>query len=45
VLPDTVRLATPSGGAHLGFSALAGLTVRNAAGRLAAGIDVRGAGG
>ncbi|MEU6441331.1 bifunctional DNA primase/polymerase [Streptomyces sp. NPDC047046] len=45
VLPATVRVATPSGGAHLWFSAPAGLTVRNSAGRLAQGIDVRGTGG
>ncbi|EDY46851.1 bifunctional DNA primase/polymerase [Streptomyces sp. SPB074] len=45
VLPVTLRVATPSGGAHLWFSAPAGRTVRNSAGRLAPGIDVRGAGG
>ncbi|WP_431035072.1 bifunctional DNA primase/polymerase [Streptomyces sp. P6-2-1] len=45
VLPATVRVATPSGGAHLWFSAPAGRTVRNSAGRVAPGIDVRGAGG
>ncbi|NEA39744.1 bifunctional DNA primase/polymerase, partial [Streptomyces sp. SID11385] len=45
VLPATVRVATPSGGAHLWFSTPAGLTVRNSAGRLAPGIDVRGTGG
>ncbi|MGW3488864.1 bifunctional DNA primase/polymerase [Streptomyces sp. NPDC001054] len=45
VLPATVRVATPSGGAHLWLSAPAGLTVRNSASRLAPGIDVRGTGG
>jgi hypothetical protein len=44
VLPTTVE-ATTARGRHLYFRWLDGLEVRNSAGRIAAGIDVRGEGG
>ncbi|MFC8826231.1 bifunctional DNA primase/polymerase [Streptomyces sp. NPDC057137] len=44
-LPETVVVLTPSGGRHIWLSGPAGITVPNSAGRLAPGIDVRGAGG
>jgi hypothetical protein len=44
-VPDTLTVRTPSGGRHFYFRAPAGVTVRNSAGKLAEGIDVRGAGG
>lgn len=44
-LPETVVVLTPSGGRHIWLSGPAGVTVPNSAGRLAPGIDVRGAGG
>jgi Bifunctional DNA primase/polymerase, N-terminal len=44
-VPATVTVLTPSGGRHLWFTGPAGVEVPNTAGRLAPGIDVRGAGG
>ncbi|WP_381796413.1 bifunctional DNA primase/polymerase [Streptomyces niveus] len=44
-LPETVVVLTPSGGRHIWLSGPAGISVPNSAGRLAPGIDVRGAGG
>lgn len=45
-LPDTARVITGSGGAHIYFTLPPGVTITNDAGkRLGAGIDVRGEGG
>ncbi|MFJ1595919.1 bifunctional DNA primase/polymerase [Streptomyces sp. NPDC088261] len=44
-LPETVTVLTPSGGRHIWLSGPPNVTVPNSAGRLAPGIDVRGAGG
>ncbi|MEU6392521.1 bifunctional DNA primase/polymerase [Streptomyces sp. NPDC046939] len=44
-IPDTVVVATPSGGRHLWLSGPPHVVVPNSAGRLAPGIDIRGAGG
>ncbi|GAA2428044.1 bifunctional DNA primase/polymerase [Streptomyces glaucus] len=44
-IPPTVVVLTPSGGRHLWLSGPPGVAVPNSAGRLAPGIDVRGAGG
>ncbi|MFE6889988.1 bifunctional DNA primase/polymerase [Streptomyces sp. NPDC057694] len=44
-IPDTVIVSTPSGGRHLWLSGPADVVVPNSAGRLAPGIDIRGAGG
>ncbi|WP_428953655.1 bifunctional DNA primase/polymerase [Streptomyces sp. cg35] len=44
-IPDTVVVATPSGGRHLWLSGPPDVVVPNSAGRLAPGIDIRGAGG
>ncbi|MET9493908.1 bifunctional DNA primase/polymerase [Streptomyces sp. NPDC006552] len=44
-IPDTVVVATPSGGRHLWLSGPQHVVVPNSAGRLAPGIDIRGAGG
>ena len=44
-LPETTRAITGSGGQHILFRAPTGLEIRNSAGRLAPGLDVRGAGG
>ncbi|MFE9171941.1 bifunctional DNA primase/polymerase [Streptomyces kebangsaanensis] len=44
-LPATVVVLTPSGGRHLWLSGPPGVVVPNSAGRLAPGIDIRGAGG
>ncbi|KAB1149259.1 DNA primase [Streptomyces luteolifulvus] len=44
-IPDTVVVLTPSGGRHLWLSGPAEVVVPNSAGRLAPGIDIRGAGG
>ncbi|MFI8004015.1 bifunctional DNA primase/polymerase [Streptomyces sp. NPDC086010] len=44
-IPATVTVLTPSGGRHLWLTGPPGVTVPNSAGRLAPGIDVRGAGG
>ncbi|KPC61245.1 bifunctional DNA primase/polymerase [Streptomyces chattanoogensis] len=44
-LPPTVTVRTPSGGRHLWFTGPPSPPVPNSAGRLAPGIDIRGAGG
>ncbi|MDL5202550.1 bifunctional DNA primase/polymerase [Streptomyces sp. ALI-76-A] len=44
-IPDTVVVLTPSGGRHLWLSGPPDVAVPNSAGRLAPGIDIRGAGG
>ncbi|KIE24898.1 DNA primase [Streptomyces sp. MUSC 125] len=44
-IPETVVVRTPSGGRHLWLTGPAGVVVPNSAGRLAPGIDIRGAGG
>ncbi|MGW3285981.1 bifunctional DNA primase/polymerase [Streptomyces sp. NPDC001002] len=44
-IPDTVVVLTPSGGRHLWLSGPPDTVVPNSAGRLAPGIDIRGAGG
>ncbi|MFJ9039879.1 bifunctional DNA primase/polymerase [Streptomyces sp. NPDC102406] len=44
-IPETVVVATPSGGRHLWLSGPPHVVVPNSAGRLAPGIDIRGAGG
>jgi len=45
-LPGPTRMAsTPSGGAHLFFRAPDGFEIRNSAGRLGEGVDVRARGG
>jgi hypothetical protein len=44
-IPATVVVLTPSGGRHLWLSGPPDAVVPNSAGRLAPGIDVRGAGG
>ncbi|MFE5872130.1 bifunctional DNA primase/polymerase [Streptomyces roseifaciens] len=44
-IPDTTTIATPSGGVHLWLTGPAGAPVRNSAGKLGPGIDVRGYGG
>ncbi|UNZ18492.1 bifunctional DNA primase/polymerase [Streptomyces sp. 891-h] len=44
-VPATTTVLTPTGGRHLWLRAPADVTVGNSAGRLAPGIDVRGAGG
>ncbi|MFC7217979.1 bifunctional DNA primase/polymerase [Streptomyces polyrhachis] len=44
-LPETVVVATPSGGLHLWFTGPPDAAVPNSASRLAPGIDVRGRGG
>ncbi|MBA2945463.1 bifunctional DNA primase/polymerase [Streptomyces himalayensis] len=44
-IPDTVVVITPSGGRHLWLSGPPDVVVPNSAGRLAPGIDIRGAGG
>ncbi|MEU9118750.1 bifunctional DNA primase/polymerase [Streptomyces sp. NPDC048506] len=45
VIPPTVVVRTPSGGRHLWFTGPPSPPVPNSVGRLAPGIDVRGAGG
>ncbi|WP_246260214.1 bifunctional DNA primase/polymerase [Streptomyces typhae] len=44
-IPDTVVVTTPSGGRHIWLSGPPDTVVPNSAGRLAPGIDIRGAGG
>ncbi|GBQ01015.1 DNA primase [Streptomyces spongiicola] len=44
-VPETVTVITPSGGRHLWLTGPPGVVVPNSAGRLAHGIDIRGAGG
>ncbi|MGW6598376.1 bifunctional DNA primase/polymerase [Streptomyces sp. NPDC055036] len=44
-LPETVVILTPSGGRHIWLTGPPNAVVPNSAGRLAPGIDVRGAGG
>ncbi|MFF6978966.1 bifunctional DNA primase/polymerase [Streptomyces sp. NPDC008343] len=44
-IPPTVVVLTPSGGRHLWLTGPAEVVVPNSAGRLAPGIDIRGAGG
>ncbi|MFF8946296.1 bifunctional DNA primase/polymerase [Streptomyces sp. NPDC014864] len=44
-IPPTVVVLTPSGGRHLWLRGPADVVVPNSAGRLAPGIDIRGAGG
>ncbi len=44
-IPETVVVTTPSGGRHIWLAGPPGTVVPNSAGRLAPGIDVRGAGG
>ena len=44
-IPDTVVVLTPSGGRHLWLTGPPDAAVPNSAGRLAPGIDIRGAGG
>src|SRR6516164_2587085 len=45
LLEDVPRVRTPSGGVHFYFKANASYQVRNSAGRLATGVDVRADGG
>jgi hypothetical protein len=42
---ETPKVSTPSGGLHVYFAAPEGRSVRNSAGKLAPGVDVRGDGG
>lgn len=44
-LPATLRVSTPNGGEHIYFQYPPGTEVRNSAGKLGPGIDVRGEGG
>ncbi|MEU6775300.1 bifunctional DNA primase/polymerase [Streptomyces sp. NPDC046759] len=44
-IPETVVVRTPSGGRHLWLTGPPDVVVPNSAGRLAPGIDIRGAGG
>ncbi|MFF7752297.1 bifunctional DNA primase/polymerase [Streptomyces sp. NPDC007971] len=44
-IPETVVVLTPSGGRHLWLTGPPDVIVPNSAGRLAPGIDIRGAGG
>lgn len=44
-IPETVTVLTPSGGRHIWLTGPPDVVVPNSASRLAAGIDVRGAGG
>ncbi|WP_328770394.1 bifunctional DNA primase/polymerase [Streptomyces sp. NBC_00286] len=44
-IPETIVVLTPSGGRHLWLSGPPDVVVPNSAGRLAPGIDIRGAGG
>ncbi|WP_055529369.1 bifunctional DNA primase/polymerase, partial [Streptomyces alboniger] len=44
-IPETVVVTTPSGGRHIWLAGPPDTVVPNSAGRLAPGIDIRGAGG
>lgn len=44
-LPETCRSITGSGGEHIFFKPPAGVEIRNSAGDLAPGLDIRGVGG
>lgn len=44
-IPDTVVVTTPSGGRHIWLTGPPDAVIPNSAGRLAPGIDIRGAGG
>ncbi|QEU93243.1 DNA primase [Streptomyces kanamyceticus] len=44
-IPDTVVVTTPSGGRHIWLAGPPDAVIPNSAGRLAPGIDIRGAGG
>ncbi|MEV7197246.1 bifunctional DNA primase/polymerase [Streptomyces sp. NPDC093510] len=44
-IPDTVVVITPSGGRHIWLAGPPDTVIPNSAGRLAPGIDIRGAGG
>jgi putative DNA primase/helicase len=44
-LPQTLQVRTPTGGRHIYFSAPENLEVKNSAGTIGLGIDVRGVGG
>ncbi|MEU2712687.1 bifunctional DNA primase/polymerase [Streptomyces sp. NPDC007205] len=44
-IPETIVVRTPSGGRHLWLTGPPDVVVPNSAGRLAPGIDIRGAGG
>ncbi|MFD0416590.1 bifunctional DNA primase/polymerase [Streptomyces sp. NPDC127108] len=44
-IPETVVVSTPSGGRHIWLAGPPDTVVPNSAGRLAPGIDIRGAGG
>ncbi|MFJ2771632.1 bifunctional DNA primase/polymerase [Streptomyces sp. NPDC087300] len=44
-IPDTVVVTTPSGGRHIWLAGPPHAVIPNSAGRLAPGIDIRGAGG
>jgi hypothetical protein len=44
-IPETVVVLTPSGGRHIWLTGPPDVAVPNSAGRLAPGIDIRGAGG
>ncbi|MFJ8191106.1 bifunctional DNA primase/polymerase [Streptomyces sp. NPDC096094] len=44
-VPETIVIATPSGGLHLWYTGPAGASVQNSASKLGPGIDVRGYGG
>lgn len=44
-LPETRTIRTPSGGLHLWFRMPDGIDIRNSAGKVSVGVDVRGNGG
>jgi hypothetical protein len=44
-LPDTVEALTPTGGRHVWFQYPSGTDIRNSAGHLGPGLDIRGNGG
>ena len=44
-IPETLRTVTPRGGQHLIFCWDAGVEIRNSAGKIGPGVDVRGNGG